>query len=1030
PVYAFGCAEGVHYYALLFIDGQSLALLLADLCEASPPPGSATPPRPCSGDRYGTRALAGSWRSRAHVRAVAGLGLQAAEGLAAAHDEGVVHRDVKPANLMVDDHGHLWITDFGVARLQADSGLTLSGDLLGTLRYMSPEQALGRRAMVDHRCDLYGLGVTLHELLTLRRAFDGSDQRELLRQILDEEPIAPRKLNPAVPRDLETIVQKAMAKEPAERYPSAHAMADDLRRFLDGRPILATRPGPLDHARKFARRHRRIIAATTAAVALLTVLTLAGLSWANSRLRLVVARLEVQKNRADHHSIEETRLRHLADRRLTLANRHLHAARLHLASQALEQNQFERAQDVLEENPFDQGGELHDFAWHYLRARSREEIVQFPRHSGEVTEPRLINQGKGLVYGTVGGEVWFGDLDTETVRPGTFRHPREINDVVVSQDGRRLVTSSFQTAEAGGEVRIWDLPDGRPIGNFEMPRGVYAQALWLSHDGGTLTLWAKPTDEGTPQEFQTFDLSRDPGHPTPGRKYPWMEITAPTPLGRSYRKLPNGTIEEFDILTGARLRILPHRLGSRDWPDVSPDGRVLIHLVLGETPETILLDLDSGEVARRYSPGHLYAPHLWATRDSRLVLMAGSAGPIVLWDRATNAELRIEPQGMDREKARLSPALSEDGRYLAYTTWGMPGGQEPIRIFDRDEGEVVATYPGRSLQVGEIAFDADGASLLIESGNSIKRWWFRRGERKPVAIAGHSDEAWSVAFSPNGRYLASGGDDTTESRTVKLWDARTGELVRGWRGGPATIVAVAFSPNNRLLATAGLEQSDNLRLWDARTGRLRRNLVGHEDRVRALAFSPDGRFLASAGSDRLIHVWNPTKGQRLASLIGHEDTVRQVAFSPDSRTLVSVSNDSTARFWDVPSGKPGPVVIGPSKRGAVAYSPRGDRVAAADESGLVVFLDPADGSELGRINSEDGEVRALAFSPDGQALAAAGMDRKIRLWDVLTGQELLVLKGHEAQINGLAFSPDGRTLASCSHDGVVKLWSSREVNDP
>src|SRR5262249_54706173 len=151
---------------------------------------------------------------------------------------GVVHRDVKPANLLLDARGHLWVT-VGLAQIPSDARLTATGDLVGTLRYMSPEQTLGQGAPVDHRTDVYSLGTTLYELLTLGRVCGGGDRLERLRQIAAEEPRPPRRLNRAVPADLETIVLKAMAKARAERYPTAQELADDLRRFLEDRPILA-----------------------------------------------------------------------------------------------------------------------------------------------------------------------------------------------------------------------------------------------------------------------------------------------------------------------------------------------------------------------------------------------------------------------------------------------------------------------------------------------------------------------------------------------------------------------------------------------------------------------------------------------------------------------------------------------------------------------------------------------------------------------------------------------------------------------
>jgi tetratricopeptide (TPR) repeat protein len=199
------------------------------------------------------------------------LGVEAAEALEQAHQIGIVHRDIKPANLLIDSRAHLWVTDFGLAQVQGDGRLTMTGDLVGTLRYMSPEQALAKPVGVDHRSDIYSLGVTLYELLTLQPAFAGTDRQELLRQIAFDEPALPRRLNKSIPADLETIVLRAIAKLPEERYATAQQLADDLRRFLEDRPVQARRPTAVMRLKKWARRHQAAVA--TAVVALLLFLT-------------------------------------------------------------------------------------------------------------------------------------------------------------------------------------------------------------------------------------------------------------------------------------------------------------------------------------------------------------------------------------------------------------------------------------------------------------------------------------------------------------------------------------------------------------------------------------------------------------------------------------------------------------------------------------------------------------------------------------------------------------------------------------
>jgi tetratricopeptide (TPR) repeat protein len=317
PVYAVGCERGVHYYAMQFIAGQTLASLIATLRrdaerpQSEPAAGPARPKdvggvelpvtEPCpppSGTRgpgaetpspgLGLLSTAGSVRSRTFFEATARLGIEAAEALDYAHGLGVIHRDIKPANLMLDGRGELWVTDFGLAQAQTDGRLTLTGDLVGTLRYMSPEQALARPGGVDGRSDVYSLGATLYELLTLEPPFAGSDRQELLRQIAFDEPRPPCRLNTAVPAELETVVLKALAKAPEDRYQTAQELADDLRLWLEDRPIRARRPTLWQRTRKWTRRHRP---AVLTAVGCAVVLLLAGVGWLVWEVRQEKARV-------------------------------------------------------------------------------------------------------------------------------------------------------------------------------------------------------------------------------------------------------------------------------------------------------------------------------------------------------------------------------------------------------------------------------------------------------------------------------------------------------------------------------------------------------------------------------------------------------------------------------------------------------------------------------------------------------------------------------------------------------------------
>jgi serine/threonine protein kinase len=361
PVYAVGCERGVHFYAMQLIQGHSLSMLIRQMralagrdgdgeaasatsalvsnlalgrlvaersavsgpsaskgatvgnrssaevesasepaapWDTSVPVGSGTKLPADTSSTAATAALTTHHSSRGrYFRTVANLGRQAAEALEHAHTVGVIHRDVKPANLLVDQQGNIWITDFGLAQFHAEVGLTRTGDMMGTLRYMSPEQALGNRVILDHRTDIYSLGVTLYELLTLEPVFAGSDRADLLRRIIEDEPRSMQSLEPLIPVELETIVLKALAKVPAERYTTAQELADDLQRFLNDEPIRARRPTSLERVTKWARRHRGIV--ISAVLLLFTATT--GLATSTILIYQEVARTEKQRVRAEEN---------------------------------------------------------------------------------------------------------------------------------------------------------------------------------------------------------------------------------------------------------------------------------------------------------------------------------------------------------------------------------------------------------------------------------------------------------------------------------------------------------------------------------------------------------------------------------------------------------------------------------------------------------------------------------------------------------------------------------------------------------
>ena len=404
PVFATGSEDGIAYYAMQYIECRDLARIINELrrddsTEATRVEGCKMAPRKPLFDQ-----------GSSFERDVARLGRQAAMALEHAHANDVLHRDVKPSNLLIDEKGHLWITDFGLARIRGGLDLTQTDEALGTPRYMSPEQALGRRTPLDGRTDVYSLGATLYEILTLATPFPGDDRLDLLRRITQEEPIPPRKIDPRIPVELETIVLKAMAKVPADRYATAADLADDLGRFLDDRPIRARRPSLLNRAGKWMRRHRKLMAVAGATGLLLAVALAAAVFQYTVWLRRHGAALETEVARANRNA-------DLANRNRRLANRHLHAAQLRLASQAIENGQLERAQDILHDQVKNPGeDDPRDFAWHVLWERATRQIAPLYGHERNVRALAMSPDGRTLASGDEVGMVRLWDLRTGSAR--------------------------------------------------------------------------------------------------------------------------------------------------------------------------------------------------------------------------------------------------------------------------------------------------------------------------------------------------------------------------------------------------------------------------------------------------------------------------------------------------------------------------------------------------------------------------------------------------------------------------------------
>ncbi|HRX80119.1 MAG TPA: serine/threonine-protein kinase, partial [Pirellulaceae bacterium] len=311
PVYAVGSDRGVHYYAMQMIDGSTLAELIENMRRAnSPDADQKSPNQNDTIARHSTVLVSSSSARQRYYQSVVRMVHQAAVAIQHAHQYGIVHRDIKPANLLLDSVGKIWVADFGLAQIQSEaSNLTRTGDPMGTLRYMSPEQAVGRRDELDHRTDIYSLGVTLYELLTLRPAIEGEGYREMLNNVALHDPPSPRSIDPALPVELDTIIRKAIAKAPSERYASAGAMADDLQAWLDDKPIAAKPPTVFERLSKWRRRNSGLVAVASGFLLLATLGLLATtlLIWREQQRTKVALEGETKQREQAQRSFQQAR---------------------------------------------------------------------------------------------------------------------------------------------------------------------------------------------------------------------------------------------------------------------------------------------------------------------------------------------------------------------------------------------------------------------------------------------------------------------------------------------------------------------------------------------------------------------------------------------------------------------------------------------------------------------------------------------------------------------------------------------------
>jgi serine/threonine protein kinase/WD40 repeat protein len=907
PVFDIGQADGLPYYAMQLIPGRGLDQVLADRRDLG----------------------AADW-----FRQVAGFGVQAAEGLAYAHQRGVIHRDIKPSNLLLDEQGVVWITDFGLARRADDAALTQSGALVGTPRYMSPEQAQAARRPVDHRTDVYSLGATLYELVTRRAPFSGDTPVDVLLQVIEREPVAPRRLDRSIPRDLETVVLKAMAKRPQDRYQTAAALADDLQRWLKTEPIQARRIGPVGRTVRWCRRNPALAAVTATAAAV--ILGLSGYYYAslldeNEQTRAALGR-ETQALTSKQQALaKEQQARHEAERARDQAEGAREQARDHLLHSLYERVKTQWFSQ--------QPGRR----WQSLELLRQAELLRKRKRAAAAREGPLVQLPS------------WADLRSEAVKALLWLDSRVVREInpdlafcpwALSPDGR-WAAAVFQEKIGDGRpmIRLFDTDDGREqhrwvLLNDDLKK-VVSTAAALSPDGKVLATSGGHAEN--PPQVKLWEVASGKHLAT----LPWP--VSPVPKGKPAPAPANGR-----------------------WPleslAFSPDGRFLAGHAVDPVDgtlrlETFLWDLQKGGRPPRSLRADLAQPGVRPAFNRTGALLACQTGDrkMTLWDLAKDTPAReIELHAT----VRGGPTFSADDRYLAVPAGTTEDGPGLLIFYDLARNAEPAfswqVGTGAGLTTAVAAFSPDGKRLAladVQGGLTLygvspasTLVTMRKGLQQ--AVPGQQ-----LFWRPEGRLLS-----VRYPAALKAWEivketpysAMGPGTHRPWPRALALLASVPGQGVPAVLPWGGLAVTHRAD-WPAPPGA-----------VSGFAFSPDGRWLAIT-SDENVHLVRRATGE-----IEHvfRCLASDLLFRPDSRQLAAFGVD-TVRVWDVATGKE-VGGLGPREFSREKYQ----AAMLARTQGMVRPGAPV----------AEGVFPHVGFSPDGRALAlkvgvASG------LWNAVTGKE-------------------------------------------
>jgi WD40 repeat protein/serine/threonine protein kinase len=996
PVHYVGCERGVHFYAMQYIEGRTLAAVIQELRPNAkrPTPNNQRMPKhqyPGTNDQAGDvdhqtdlghSTLEILWPlgigHSSFFRTVATWGVQAAEALEHAHELGVIHRDIKPANLLVDGGGRLWITDFGLAHCRNQPGLTMTGDVLGTLRYTSPEQALAKRGTIDARSDVYSLGVTLYELLTLEPAYNGRDREELLRQITLEEPRRLRRLNPAVPAELETITLKAMAKEPKERYASAEELADDLQRFLAGQPIRARRARTWERAIKWTRR--RPAAAALIAVSVAALLSImGGMLWYNAKLSAALYDSLVGEAQAIRKSRE-------SGYRANVFSRLKQASQLATPKKNLLELRQEAALC------------LGDFVG--LEATTWGDFPEV------IWCAALRPDGSLLAVGLDDGTVLLRHIPDGTQVARLTGHRSALANLAFRADGNELVSTDWM-----GVVAVWQVND---TGRWRCRKSLVAKRTFTLVTPSPVFPFIMTTALSGPSPFPGFHLTA--ATLTPDGRYlaaSWTDSTV------AFVDLANGTLaSQFVVPNGEQIETL----------DVSPDGKLLAGGYEQQAAYGLLVwDVETRALRKRLLPRMEHILRCCFSPDSKFLASSHREG-VALYDTDT-----FQRHSFERGDFPLGVVFRPDSQILAYGSVNLG----LVRLWDTSRSRYIAAF--KCPHAFWMGLSKDGKTLVAVSRNRVHIWDLAGASEKQV-LQGHAAAVSGVVFSPDGQLLATCGRD----HKIKVWSPVTGTLLKELDEFSTAVESLSFSPDSRILA-AGIHGDGKIFFYDVESWKLlavMQPLVG--SRVSSIAFSADGQYFAAAGPNGLI-LWRVVRD---GGTISFEHVNRlshgffgSICFSRDGNWLAWVHSDSGPEkpriyVWDLRRAQPHAVsrariTLAAATTNIMGFCANSNQLVFVSDQKAIAVWDLITKQELQPFGEGQLEPRGINFpsthlSADG-AWYALG-DRAVTIWDMKARKLLVTMASERSFVSAVGWGPDRELLAVGDYDGRLEIWNLPKIN--